>query len=83
MNKVNSLKKIAELTENDMRVFLSLIFNEELTYSKEEAIAEFDNSIENTLEESYFRHLIEPKLRNVVDEMIEKLTQRKLNQEYE
>ncbi len=38
MNKVNSLKKIAALTENDMRVFLSLIFNEELTYSKEEAI---------------------------------------------
>ena len=66
-----------------MRVFLSLIFNEELTYSKEEAIAEFDNSIENMLEESYFRHLIGPKLRNVVDEMIEKLTQRKLNQEYE
>ena len=68
MNK--SLRKIAELTENDMRVFLLLVFNEELTYSKEEAIAEFDNSIENMLEESYLRHEIGPKLRIVVDEMM-------------
>ena len=62
-----------------MRVFLSLVFNEELIYSKEESIAEFDNSIENMLEESYFRHEIGLKLRIVVDEMIEKLTQRILN----
>lgn len=76
MNKVNSLKKIVQLTEDDIKVFLSLILEKEAVYSEEEILADINKSIDELIEESLYIHQICPKLRTVVDEIIEKRTQK-------
>lgn len=66
MSRIESLKKIRNLTKEDMKVFLSLIFSEEYIYSKEE----FIESFRIPTQEQFDSYLLEYKIMPVLYEIL-------------
>lgn len=66
MSRIESLKKISNLTKEDMKVFLSLVFSEEDTYSSEETIESFKISDQEDYDICELVHKIKPIVKNMI-----------------